>query len=351
MSSILKIIAGDNNLIPYRKELRALGKTVTGTILLQQFIYWDDKMDGGDFYKYITPPSDADTNKFYRAGDSWTEELGFSKKEFSSAYKILEEQGFVSKKIDANRVTTWHVNTETINIKILELYQNLQAQKPTNSAKSPKVTYLSDQRELSAKLPKGTYVSDQRELTSITENTTKNTQREEPHAQNFEFPFFVEEFGDDEQSNHIGRPSLNQVLHEAKHRLKFDDLEVAKAFWLSKEANGWRGIIDWIPALRKWEMSWKNNQRTNNQNNNTEFKKPAPRIEHRPKTIEELKRWLQQDDNYKRINIKSPTGVYVISDENGRLMDDISNYHLEESTANKYYNFILTVDKIFEGIK
>jgi len=93
MSSILKIIAGDNNLIPYRKELRTLGKTVTGTILLQQFIYWDDKMDGGDFYKYITPPSDADTNKFYRAGDSWTEELGFSKKEFSSAYKILEEQG------------------------------------------------------------------------------------------------------------------------------------------------------------------------------------------------------------------------------------------------------------------
>ena len=169
--SLVKIIAGDNNLIPYRKELRAIGKSVTGTILLQQFIYWDDKMNGRDFYKFITPPKTK--SDYYKIGDSWTEELGFSKKEFATAYQILEEQGLISKKINAERVTTWHVNTKLINTKIVEIYLSLESNKEKNP-KSPSVTYQNNERECTGKSPSVTYQNNERVRTSITENTNKD---------------------------------------------------------------------------------------------------------------------------------------------------------------------------------
>jgi len=169
--SLVKIIAGDNNLIPYRKELRAIGKSVTGTILLQQFIYWDDKMNGRDFYKFITPPKTK--SDYYKIGDSWTEELGFSKKEFATAYQILEEQGLISKKINAERVTTWHVNTKLINTKIVEIYLSLESNKEKNP-KSPSVTYQNNERERTGKSPSVTYQNNERVRTSITETTNKD---------------------------------------------------------------------------------------------------------------------------------------------------------------------------------
>jgi len=80
----LKIIADDKSLITYRPALNKITKSVIGTILLQQILYWHDKSKG-KFYKFKAPCNHKD----YREGDSWTEELGFNKSEFDRALKCI----------------------------------------------------------------------------------------------------------------------------------------------------------------------------------------------------------------------------------------------------------------------
>jgi len=108
MSCIVDLIAKDNDVIIYRKELNAITKKVTATLLLQQMIYWYSKSSNGTFYKFIEPCK----NDAYSEGDSWCEELGFTKKEFMSAYQILEDLGIVSKKINMSRITFYTLNIE-----------------------------------------------------------------------------------------------------------------------------------------------------------------------------------------------------------------------------------------------
>jgi hypothetical protein len=68
--------------IPYRKELRQVTGSVTGSILMLQLDYWFSKYPNG-FYKFLAKtPKHPD----YRDGDSWTEELGFSEAEFRTAF-------------------------------------------------------------------------------------------------------------------------------------------------------------------------------------------------------------------------------------------------------------------------
>jgi hypothetical protein len=67
--------------IPYVKELREITGSVTAAILMQQLDYRFDRYPDG-FYKFLEPSE----HSAYRAGDSWTEELGFSKEEFRNAF-------------------------------------------------------------------------------------------------------------------------------------------------------------------------------------------------------------------------------------------------------------------------
>jgi len=70
--------------IPYIKELRPIAGSVTATILWQQLNYWFALYPKG-FYKFLEPCKHA----AYKEGDSWTEELGFSKAEFRHAFKLI----------------------------------------------------------------------------------------------------------------------------------------------------------------------------------------------------------------------------------------------------------------------
>ena len=126
MDAILAILAEDSELIPYRKSLRAIAGSVTATILLQQMIF-NDRKHKGQFYKFKSPCDHA----LYKEGDSWTEELGFSKKEFDSAlkrigtkitkgmskaeaYKKTDFTGLVIYWTDAGRVTWYHLNRDLL---------------------------------------------------------------------------------------------------------------------------------------------------------------------------------------------------------------------------------------------
>ena len=92
--SYSSMLANDQNIIPYRKELNAITGGVTATILLQQVSYWWKKSGSQPFYKFIQPCK----HEKYHDGDSWTEELGFSRKEFLTAIKKLEDAGLVKKR-------------------------------------------------------------------------------------------------------------------------------------------------------------------------------------------------------------------------------------------------------------
>jgi len=75
------------NSIPYIKEIRPVTGSISGAILMQQLEWWFHHSKGSKFYKFLEPPEKE--NRYYKEGDSWTEELGFSDDEFRTAFKYI----------------------------------------------------------------------------------------------------------------------------------------------------------------------------------------------------------------------------------------------------------------------
>lgn len=67
--------------IPYVKELQPIAHSLGGCILMQQLDYWFERKPTG-FYKFLEPCP----HQFYRAGESWVEELGLSAVEFRTTF-------------------------------------------------------------------------------------------------------------------------------------------------------------------------------------------------------------------------------------------------------------------------
>lgn len=82
------LAAINRKIIPYNPEFRKLSlvKSVNAAILLQQldFYFWFGKYI--EFYKFLEP---APNHYSYTEGDSWTEELGFSAEEFTTAFRQI----------------------------------------------------------------------------------------------------------------------------------------------------------------------------------------------------------------------------------------------------------------------
>lgn len=169
-NSIISLITEDKELITYRKSLRKIAGSVTATILLQQMMF---RAKGKDvFYKFKEPCA----HSLYKQGDSWTEELGFSAKEFDNALKKIgtkitggSSKFAVMKKTDATGIIIYWTDAE-------------------------RVTWYQLNRDLLGKLLKGIYpVSDQREFTInptegdlplVPETTPENTTEILPKPQN-----------------------------------------------------------------------------------------------------------------------------------------------------------------------
>ncbi|MGL6174077.1 MAG: hypothetical protein ACRC1P_05660, partial [Cellulosilyticaceae bacterium] len=66
----------------YCPELNKVTGGVTSTLVMMQLEFWFEKNDGEMFFKFLEPCEDPS----YRKGDSWCEELGFSKGEFRTAF-------------------------------------------------------------------------------------------------------------------------------------------------------------------------------------------------------------------------------------------------------------------------
>ena len=69
--------------ITYKRSHREIAGSVTAAVLLQQIIFWSDHKKGEPFYKFKQECS----HRLWSEGDSWCEELGFSRHEFDGAIK------------------------------------------------------------------------------------------------------------------------------------------------------------------------------------------------------------------------------------------------------------------------
>jgi len=127
-TDLLKIFANDQRMILYRPEWRTFTGSVTATILLQQILFRWDKNDRKPFYKFKEPCG----HDLYRPGDSWTEELGFSRKEFDSALKKIGTKrtkktegpttSIVEYWTDINRITYYNINPGVLQDELDKLY-------------------------------------------------------------------------------------------------------------------------------------------------------------------------------------------------------------------------------------
>jgi hypothetical protein len=77
-----KILVVAHYTIPYIKQLRIITGGVTSAILMQQLDYWFNKYPDG-FYKFMSP---CQGHPKYKKGQSWQEELCFTKDEFRTAF-------------------------------------------------------------------------------------------------------------------------------------------------------------------------------------------------------------------------------------------------------------------------
>lgn len=117
---MIELLAKDKDVILYRKELNIITGSVTATILLQQIIYRFVNNGNKPFYKFIEPCG----HEKYTKGDSWCEELGFTRKEFLTAIKKLEDAGLVSKKTNMQRLTFYTLNLGDLDKALKGIYVN-----------------------------------------------------------------------------------------------------------------------------------------------------------------------------------------------------------------------------------
>jgi len=238
IKQIINILAEDGDIILYRKSLRPICSSVTATILLQQIIWYAKQNGFQPFYKFRAP---APKHHLYREGDSWTERLGFSGKEFDAALsrigtKITKgvsksevlngttPQCLVLYWTDASRVTWYQLNWELLGNLLLGNY------------------LVVDQRGISRKSPKGELPINRESTEKPDTNTPASAGVRPPSTTDFEsaFPRPNGQYAAPKTSLHDLPPDkLNETLLLRAGRASVDDprLETAEREIIH---SGWR---------------------------------------------------------------------------------------------------------------
>jgi len=134
---------------------------VTGALLLSQMIYWSKQVGHRAFYKFSAPCQHSQ----YNAGDSWQEELNFTRYEFEGARKKIAtlikrgdskgdalKTSLVTYWRDGNNLTWYELNTTLLDKLLTALYgaiaenqqpeaivENLQSVRVANAEKSQSI--------------------------------------------------------------------------------------------------------------------------------------------------------------------------------------------------------------------
>lgn len=187
----LQIISEDKELITYRPRLNEITGSVTATILLQQILYWWNKNGAQKFYKF----KEACSHDKYTVGDSWCEELGFTRSEFDTAIKKIgqkvskktqkDESKFVYYNTTIDRLTYYEINEASLSKALFQLYVNQQSRftqinNPALDLYTETTTEIKDTK-VSCANSKNLRDSD----SNIQNNSNSNQSKTQPNQQNF----------------------------------------------------------------------------------------------------------------------------------------------------------------------
>ena len=95
--------------IIYSPKLKEVCGTVNSALLFSQMVFWGEKSNWS-FYKFSAP---SKQHLAYKKGDSWQEELGFSRAELDGAFKKLEQLNFYITKRKGN-VLWYYINPQRV---------------------------------------------------------------------------------------------------------------------------------------------------------------------------------------------------------------------------------------------
>lgn len=220
---ILDILGRDDNVIAYRPELNKITGSVNATILFQQIIFNWKRSKGNSFYKFKKP---SKKNSFYKEGDSWIEELGFTSREFDGAIskiayrfvtkdeKIKKEndpsyvppQSMIQYKRDSDGRTWYRLNEDLIEKRLQNLYNSLTVNQTTNSCLAKQQNRIWADADL---------LSGQTTNCNLpyTENTTENTTEKKVNQKGLPIPL-----SEKPKSSNVELPtSINEEISKSKN--------------------------------------------------------------------------------------------------------------------------------------
>lgn len=143
-STNTKIILDDKRIISYRPKLNTETGSVSATILLGQIMYWAEHC-GNPFWKFMQPCE----HHQYKQGDSWMEELGFTRTEMETAFKRIgrrvnkktkpDKNAFVWYWTDMNRLTWYMVNWDRVNRAVENVYGSVMQESCITKCGNPEI--------------------------------------------------------------------------------------------------------------------------------------------------------------------------------------------------------------------
>jgi hypothetical protein len=130
-----ELLRKETQSIVYWPLLQRVAGSVTAAILLQQIFHWHEVAGGQPFYKF----RDECDHELYRPGDSWMEELAFSRTEFETARNKIatkvkrgtsktqaRENSLVIYWTDSERLTWYDVNHELLLERLTEAVEEVE---------------------------------------------------------------------------------------------------------------------------------------------------------------------------------------------------------------------------------
>jgi hypothetical protein len=137
-ADLIGVVGKNARVIAYRPEFNEITNSATASLLLSQIIYWWVWTGRKPFFKFSAPCDHA----MYKDGDSWQEELRFSRTEFETARSKIgtkinrntdksevQKTRLVIYWRDTNNLTWYEVNEELLRQKLDEIYS--ECRKPT----------------------------------------------------------------------------------------------------------------------------------------------------------------------------------------------------------------------------
>lgn len=265
---LLQITRG---IIGYVPELKPYAKTTNATLLWQQLDYWFAKYPNG-FYKFLAPCK----NKEYTEGDSWCEELAFSKKEFKTAFSQIGFKYTSKKQFDeaSDKFKGKYFCAFTDKIKGLTYYYRNHeladqildeiVKKNTDTSIKPRKPIPSVYGDGQSRFTETEKLNLDIYTETTTETTTDTLEVKKPKENS------------DEQADRWKKFTIPKINEFLNNHLTTDELNPYRqsiAMWMVRqEQDAISEFIDWIVKLQwqdyfqnnKWNLRYYQNQYQNN---------------------------------------------------------------------------------------